>query len=313
MAHRDCHEALTRCTEPNSLPRRTRADTCHSSPVSRPVRGWTLFELLVVVSILLLLAGLLLPAVQTTRERARRTQCASNLFQLGVALNNYQDAHRTFPPGYVSAVGPAGEDLGPGWGWAAMLLPHLDQSNLSNSIEYEQGIDAPVNTTVASTALEVFMCPSGRGSASYAACFGRGDLLQTVDRGDGVFFRNSRVRLKDIEDGPMTLLAGESAAAHWSGVSALPPDAKKIGLALTLSNRARVLAHTGPIATGQPVHMPNEPSGCGADFSSMHPGGAQVLFVDGSVRFLSQYMDSGAYAALATRAGGEVVSTTQYY
>jgi len=275
-------------------------------------RGWTLFELLIVVSIILLLAGLLLPAVQTTRERARRMACANNLLQIGMALNNYHDAHRTFPPGYVSAVGPAGEDLGPGWGWGAMLLPHLENSHLSNSIVYEQEIDAPVNTTAAGRPLDVFICPSGRGSASYAASFGRGDLFQTVDRGDGVFFRNSRARLKDIEDGPMTMLAGESVSAHWSGVSALPPDPKRIALALTFVNRSRVLAHTGPIAAGQPVHMPNDRAGCGADFSSMHPGGAQFLLVDGSVRFLSQQMDSGVYSALATRAGGEVVSTTQY-
>lgn len=277
-----------------------------------PARGWTLFELLIVISIILLLAGLLLPAIQMTRERARRMACANNLFQIGLSLNNYHDAHRTFPPGYVSAVGPAGEDLGPGWGWAAMLLPYLDYSHLSNSIVYEQGIDAPVNTTATGAAIEVFMCPSGRGSGKYAACFGRGDLFQTVDRGDGVFFRNSRVRLKDIDDGPVTILIGESATAHWSGVSALPPDAKKIGLVLTFANRARVLAHTGPIGAGQPVHMPNDPAGCAADFTSMHTGGAQFLFVDGSVRFLNQHIDSGAYAALATRAGGEVLSTTEF-
>jgi prepilin-type processing-associated H-X9-DG protein len=269
-------------------------------------------ELLFVISIIALLAALLLPAIQATRERVRRTQCANNLFQIGLALNNYHDAHRTFPPGYVSAVGPAGEDLGPGWGWAAMLLPYLEYAHLSNSIVYEQEIDAPVNTTAAGRPLDVFLCPSSVGGGTYAACFGRGDLSRTVDRGDGVFFRNSRVRLKDIEDGPMTLLAGESSRAHWSGVSALQNDGTKTGLALTFVNRTQVLAHTGPIAAGQPVHMLNDASGCSADFSSIHSGGAQFLFADGSVRFLSQHMDSGAYAALATRAGGEVVSTTQY-
>jgi prepilin-type processing-associated H-X9-DG protein len=286
--------------------------TRQAPPATRQQPGWTLVELLIVTSIVLLLAALLLPAVASSRERARRMACANNLLQIGMALNNYHDAHGTFPPGYVSVVGPAGEDLGPGWGWAAMLLPHVQHAHLFNSIDFEQGTDAAVNTTATSKNFEIFMCPSGGGGASYAANFGRGDLFQTVDRGDGVFFRNSRVRIKDIEDGSMTLLAGESAAAHWTGASALPPDPKRTGLILTLANRARVLAHTGPIAAGQPAHMPNDSAGCVADFSSMHPGGAQFLFVDGSVRFLGQHINSGVYSALATRAAGDLANAADF-
>ena len=97
-----------------------------ASRVAAGGRGVTLFELLVVVGIIATLAALLLPAMVSVREGARRAECANNLFQIGAALHNYHDAHRTFPPGYVSAVGPVGDDLGPGWGWGAMLLPMLE-------------------------------------------------------------------------------------------------------------------------------------------------------------------------------------------
>ena len=119
-------------------------------------RAFTLIELLVVIAIISVLIALLLPAVQSAREAARRAQCVNNLKQIGLALHNYEEAMGTFPPGYVSSIDRTildacdmdaenqhGVDLGTGWAWGSMILPFLEQQPVYNSINFNLSVAFP--------------------------------------------------------------------------------------------------------------------------------------------------------------------------
>src|SRR3954447_14026210 len=93
-------------------------------------RAFTLVEVLVVIAIIGILIALLLPAVQAARESARRMQCQNNLKQIGLALLNYESNHKNFPAGYISDIDANGTDTGPGWGWAALIVPQMEESGL---------------------------------------------------------------------------------------------------------------------------------------------------------------------------------------
>ena len=131
--------------------------------------AFTPIELLVVIAIIAILVALLLPAVQYAREAARRTQCRSNLKQIGLALHNYHDVHRVLPPGFVSQQGWLGASNRNQFGWAVMVLPQLEQSNLYNRFNFNlanwdnsvvpSGSSA-TNWTLSATKLPVFRCPS---------------------------------------------------------------------------------------------------------------------------------------------------------
>ena len=137
-----------------------------ATPRSR-TKGFTLIELLVVIAIIGVLVALLLPAVQAAREAARRAQCVNNLKQIGLALFNYESSISTFPPGYIdpqnNPINTPDLDMGQGWGWAAMLLPFMEQQPLYSSINFSLGITTSnrrANSTAAVTSLAVFQCPS---------------------------------------------------------------------------------------------------------------------------------------------------------
>lgn len=138
-------------------------------------RAFTLIELLVVISIIAILVSLLLPAVQQAREAARRTQCKNNLKQLGLAMHNYHDVHRRLPAGYFSyptsnGIAPTWAQLdsgtwdgAPGWSWAAMLLPFLEQGNVTAAINFDRPLWDVAHRDFIDTKLPVFLCPTSSG------------------------------------------------------------------------------------------------------------------------------------------------------
>jgi prepilin-type N-terminal cleavage/methylation domain-containing protein/prepilin-type processing-associated H-X9-DG protein len=301
--------------------------------MDRPRSGFTLIELLVVIAIIAVLIALLLPAVQAAREASRRAQCTNNLKQVGLALLNYEGNLRTFPPGYVSNYDAQGNDTGPGWGWAAMLLPQFEQATTFSALNFSLAIEAPSNLTGRLVLINSFLCPSDTvqpswwavnrdaatgaavqqicqvASSNYVGMYGTGE---PGPDGEGVFFRDSRVALRDITDGSsQTILAGERSQrlgeATWVGsvTNAIlyPTDGDNIGRYVPETSPGMVLGHAGE------GHGPGDPRSDVNQFYSLHAGGGvNFLFADGHVTFLKATMNYKTYLALATRAGGEVIS-----
>jgi prepilin-type N-terminal cleavage/methylation domain-containing protein len=126
-----------------------------------PRLGFTLIELLVVIAIIGILIALLLPAVQKVREAANRIKCTNNLKQIGLALHNYHDSMQSFPPAYIDGntdpTTDAAFDLGPGWGWASVILPYLEQTNIYNQVDFNQTVGL---NSISQLTLPIFLCPS---------------------------------------------------------------------------------------------------------------------------------------------------------
>jgi prepilin-type N-terminal cleavage/methylation domain-containing protein len=205
-------------------------------------RGFTLVELLVVIAIIGILVALLLPAVQAARESARRTQCAVNLKQIGLALSNYHDAHKIFPPSSLwpantSSFMPASTLMA---NWVILTMPFFEETNLKTSFNLNLSIADPANMAARSTPLVIMLCPSDvynvtpfdGTSVGLGANWARGNYAAngTLDYMDddslgplsnswtqtyyrGVMSANIAVTLKKILDGTSkTILVAENRA-----------------------------------------------------------------------------------------------------
>lgn len=127
-------------------------------------KGFTLVELLVVIAIIAILVGLLLPAVQSAREAARRMSCTNNLKQLALALHNYESAFGFFPPSRlgdkVPIEGSSVNGLSAYQSWTTLTLPFVEQGNLQNLMDFRFAWSALANRPAISTQLPLMTCPS---------------------------------------------------------------------------------------------------------------------------------------------------------
>jgi prepilin-type N-terminal cleavage/methylation domain-containing protein/prepilin-type processing-associated H-X9-DG protein len=291
--------------------------------------GFTLIELLVVIAIISVLIALLLPAVQSAREAARRSQCVNNLMQLGIALQSYESAHEVLPPGVVNETGPVlDQPKGYGFGWMAQILPYYELKNVYNHFDFKAGLyDAP-NSTTRTNLVRGFLCPSdggpGRGNGrvaltSYAGVHHDVEAPIAADN-HGVLFLNSHVRYEDVTDGTsQTLFVGEKQLDNtelgWASGTRASLRNTGTGPGGWLGNRGAGGRPTVPGSaggTGEDAKEEGPDPKFVGDFTSRHPGGKNFLFGDGSVRFIKSSIAIAVYQRLANRADGEVIDADQY-
>lgn len=304
--------------------------------------AFTLVELLVVIAIIAILIGLLLPAVQKVREAAARMKCSNNLKQIGLAMHHHHDTYDVFPPGYAQtpAVVPQGGKLVQGGhGFGPFLLPFLEQEPLARIYRWEKRSQGPENQPVAKSPLKVFQCPSAEADRrvtkehdplnySYGGWGATTDYtgireidkrlveLRLVDPAAnylGVLTASQTTphfltRSGDIKDGTAnTILLAESAGRPmlWRAGRPVPG---------TYVNNAAWVGPTLIFGQGSTLDGATKLGRCAINCTndhevySFHPGGANAVFADGSVRFLKSSLDMRVFARMATRAGGEVAT-----
>jgi type II secretory pathway pseudopilin PulG len=213
-----------------------------------------------------ILAALLLPAIQSAREAARRSQCMNNLKQIGLALHNYHDANGSFPPAYIADASGT-----PMHSWRVLILPYLEERALYNEYDFSEPWDGPNNSRLATRMPRVFACPSDSAASTttdYAGVLGE----------HCVFRGTQSVSITAISDGTSnTLLVGEAVGAKIPWMKPADIDIDK---------------HP---ALGDPD-----------GFTSNHAGGVNFLHCDASVRFISLSVNPQTLRALYTRDGNEV-------
>jgi prepilin-type N-terminal cleavage/methylation domain-containing protein/prepilin-type processing-associated H-X9-DG protein len=279
--------------------------------------GFTLIELLVVIAIIGILMALLLPAIQKVRESANKMMCASNLKQVGIALHHYHLDQKRFPhaqgPNFSSAF--------------TAILPYVELDNIEKKYDYDFQPADSVNLPATAQHVKIFVCPTmmppllkqPTAYSSYAFCIGTQFPFGPVTTpDDGALIRRDPAnpkfypRLEDVFDGTSyTFVAGEMGfqlkdytftsgpynGSPREGNTSWPwgYPSYSFGSTLVMMNTKVHVNPAGIIGSG--LHA----------FRSDHLQGCNFLFADGSVRFLHDGIELGAYRALSTRKGGEVV------
>ncbi len=286
--------------------------------------GFTLVELLVVIAIIGVLVALLLPAIQAAREAARRSQCASNLKQLGIAFHNYHDVNGQFPlPGMIA------NELG----WTSSILPQIEQSAIADEMNYNAGSYSHASKLqFAASRIDTYICPSAAGEdrkTKYANedwPDGSGKLVWTVHyygvlgpRGTNVSDNTAYKcvnltqafggecqqgvlwqwgsRMADITDGTaFTYLLGEIS---WKNMPYFRAWIRgKYG-----DNRGTLYLLSKNLQ--YPINSRDSSLWNAVAFGSQHPGGCQFTMADASTRFVADSIDFDIYLATGSRDGAE--------
>jgi prepilin-type N-terminal cleavage/methylation domain-containing protein/prepilin-type processing-associated H-X9-DG protein len=298
-------------------------------------RGFTLVELLVVIAIIGVLVALLLPAVQAAREASRRMSCQNNLKQVGLGVHNYENSFTRLP------TGGQGTDANLSTTFDrhslfTVILPYLEQGNSYEKFDLRFAYNAvPQNVAAAKQAIRSYVCPTkawrnsptdqqGFGCTDYAATYYTDldpatGLVNKALRAEGALVTGGS-RLAEVTDGTSnTIFVAEDNGRDermWANHVYLDPfDGEKRRLwrwaepdnAMGISK----LVNNSKTPLGGPVSCPWNMNNCGPndEIFSFHPGGANVLIGDGSVRLLPETTAAAVLRALITRAGGESVES----
>ncbi len=251
------------------------------------------------IAIVGLLVALLLPAIQASRESARRAQCANNLRQMGIGLLAYHDARGAFPPGCVE---PGGRRMA----WSLFVLPYIEEAAAYDLYDSSVPFYAANNRAAAGVIVRVYLCPSTlrltrfregntSGDINRNGQYDPGDELAMSDYGgmfgwahfpkyaNGVMLYDDPVSLRQVTDGTSRTIVVAEDTGRGTSMNGPWSDGENIFDAGMRINRLQ-----------------------NNEIWSDHPAGAQVLMCDGAVRFLYEDLDLAVLAALCTRAGGEV-------
>ncbi len=286
--------------------------------------GFTLVELLVVIAIIGILVALLLPAVQAAREAARRMACINNLSQLGLAMQNYDMAFGTYPPGTINDKGPI-KNIPEGYhqNWISQLLPYFEEQVVYNHIDFNVGVYDEKNLPVRQERIALLMCPSQAISdgdvwqTTYAGC--HNDVEAPIDTDNtGVFVLNRAISTKDITDGTShTLFVGEKfidGETDLGWMSGTRATLRNTGAKL---NRDKNMRRRGRYGGSIVLDDENEETAAAqgtrdpvlfvGGFASAHPVVVNFLFGDSHVQTIGGSMDMAVLQQMANRADGKLL------
>ncbi|MCR9119935.1 MAG: DUF1559 domain-containing protein [bacterium] len=273
--------------------------------------AFTLVELLVVIAIIGVLIALLLPAVQAAREAARRTTCTNKLKQIGLGMQNYHDVNKTFPTSYEKPRQ---------WGWAIYILPFMEQENLYSALNpTAASMTTASANAVLSKPLDIYTCPSDVGADANANFGGFGKSNYAISHALADVDRSIQSAMRDVTDGTSnTIMVGERAlttsnhpfrspGAIWAGRGQpiMPSNSSLCGRGAWPPN-TEFTGDMEPIISSSTT----DDTTCKRHgWSSLHPTGAQFVFVDGSVHFLSETIDSLTTYSNCTASEPEALAT----